>query len=309
MSIVNWIKQHITATLLILIVGYLLFNTFMNTFFGANLLNVTVPRTQTSMDSSLSSISLGAPSAGRTIYPIQPEFAPQPDVQDRLVIEQSNISLLVQDVTAVQNNILNFVRENGGYMVNTSLSNPEDAPNSTVTVRVPGDKLDTVLNFLRSQSVKVVSENLSGQDVTDQYVDVEERLRTLENTKARFETILNQAEEIDDISRVTQQIVSYQQQIDALKGQQQALEQNAQMAKITIYLSTDELALPYTPSETWRPEVIFKNAVRSLVSTLRGIGSLLIVVVVYSVIWLPALVTFLLIKKYRTKKQKNNSLS
>ncbi len=69
------------------------------------------------------------------------------------------------------------------------------------------------------------------------------------------------------------------------------------MAKVTIYLSTDEMALPYAPSNAWRPAVIFKLAVRSLIGSLRSLASVLIWIVVYSVIWLPILIAILLLRK------------
>ncbi len=89
-----------------------------------------------------------------------------------------------------------------------------------------------------------------------------------------------------------------------------SLEQNAKLAKLTIYLSTDEIALPYAPSETFRPTVVFKLAVRSLVGSLRDIATLAIWVVVYSVIWIPALILFKFIKRRFPKKenlQKNSA--
>jgi len=44
-------------------------------------------------------------------------------------------------------------------------------------------------------------------------------------------------------------------------------EQSAKLTKITVYLSTDELSLPYAPTNQWRPLVIVKEAFRSLIST------------------------------------------
>jgi len=157
------------------------------------------------------------------------------------------------------------------------------------------------LDSIRGLAVKVISENLSGQDVTDQFVDNEARLATLEKTKTIFEDMLVKAVRIEDILRVQQEIINLQSQIDSLKGQQNYLEQNAKLARITIYLSTDELALPYSPSETWRPAVIFKQAARSLIANLRKIGSAIIWLTVYSLFWLPALILILFLKK-RFKK-------
>lgn len=306
MKIIGWVKNHIAATILIVLAAYFIYNTFTNILFGSGLMSPGVATRQLSVgyEPALQGAPSGMSYQDRAIYP--QEYAPQPDVEDRLVIRESNISLLVKDVNLAQDQILNYTREKGGYMVSTGLSNPEDAPTSTVVIRIPSDKLDETLDHLDDLSVKVVSENLSGRDVTDEYVDIEQRLQTLEDAKARFEAIVQQAEETQDIINATQQILNYQRQIDQLKGRQQALEQNAQLAKLTIYLATDELALPYTPSETWRPEVIFKQAVRSLITTLRGIGTVLIVVGVYAAIWVPALVIFWFIRRYYKKRRSDD---
>lgn len=88
-----------------------------------------------------------------------------------------------------------------------------------------------------------------------------------------------------------------QYQIDALIGQKEAIEKNVELTKITLYLSTDELSLPYTPDDKFRPNVVFKLAVRSLVKSLIGVGKGLIWIGVYGVIWLPILVVILLVRK------------
>jgi len=175
-------------------------------------------------------------------------------------------------------------------MVNSYFNNPGEAPSATVTVRVPATKLSDFLSFLRSHGVKVVSENLSGQDVTDQYVDIEKHIAILIKTNTKFEEILAKAVEVSDILNVNQQIINIQSQIDSYKGQQQYLDKSAQMSRVTIYLSTDEFSLPYAPSDTWRPEVIFKQAVRSLVTNLRQAGTALIWIAVYGVVLIPILI-------------------
>lgn len=235
--------------------------------------------------------------------PPMADYAPQADVQDRLVIQESNLSLQVNNVTEVKNQILSHTNTANGYMVSSSVSNPQDAPTATVIIRIPSDSLDSTLEYLHSLSVKVVSENLSGRDVTDQYMDIDSRLTTLKTTKERFESILSQATQIEDIASLTREILGIQNQIDSLIGQQLSLKQNAQLSKLTIYLSTDEFALPYAPSETFRPNVIFKLAIRSLIGFARGLASFAIWAGVYSVIWLPILVVIILVKRTKKRKQ------
>lgn len=315
MKIVDWVKKNKLAAILLAIVGFWLIRNLYNTFFGVNMLRLNMPGFSSQYESTKDygpapAESFGSAGVSNLSLPSsyslpRQDYAPQPDVEDRLVIQTSNISLLVDDVVEVRNNILSFANKAGGYMVSASTSNPQDAPTATLVIRVPSDKLQEALDYFHSLSIKVVSENLVGKDVTDQYVDIDKRIATYEKTKARFESILEQATEISDITSLTQQIISMQNQIDSLKGQQDALEKNAQLAKLTIYLSTDEIALPYAPSETFRPKVIFKLAVRSLVGFLRGLAKLAIWVGVYAAVWVPALAIYIFIRKWmKARKSK-----
>ena len=308
MVAVEWVKKNKFKTLVLLVAAYILLK-LSNSFFGVNTLSLDMPGAR-KQSGGVGSSSFGAiaPMSGISLpsYPssYQQEYTPQPDVKDRLVVQESNLSLLVKDVTDVRGKIVKYAQDLGGYMVTSNISNPQDAPIATVVIRVPSTKLEDTLTFLRTLAVKVVSENLTGQDVTDQYVDIDTRISQLERTKKRLEEILESATQITDITNLTQQILSYQNQIDSLKGQKDSLQKNAQLAKLTIYLSTDEIALPYAPSETFRPAVIFKLAVRSLVGTLRKLAILAIWIGVYSVVWAPALTIYVGVRRWLAKRKK-----
>ena len=110
--------------------------------------------------------------------------------------------------------------------------------------------------------------------------------------------MLDRATKVQDILSVQRELIRLQDQIDTLKGRQKYLEQTAKLAKITVYLSTDEYALPYAPSETFRPAVIFKLAVRSLVRTLRSVAQALIWIGVYAIVWVPAGIIIFFIWKW-----------
>jgi len=234
---------------------------------------------------------------------------PTTNVSQRMVVQNSHLSLKVRDVAESTKQINDFVRQKGGYMVNSAVTNPEDNASGNISIRIPQQSLEESLVYFRSLAVKVVSENLTGTDVTDQYQDIGEHLAILERNKARFEEIMEQAVKIDEILRVQQEIFNLQNQIDSLKGQQQYLEQTAKLSLVTIYLATDELALPYAPEQPWRPQVIFQKAVRSLLTNLQDIGSLLIWLGVYSVILVPlGIISYIIYRRLnRTKRMKTPS--
>lgn len=279
--IVGWIKTHKLTFVLLVLVSYFMYTKFSPTPLPTN----------TMMDSGV------AMKVAPEFYPLQQEAPPATDINTRLVISDSYLSLLVDNVVDVQKKIIAAAEKAGGYMVESNLNNPQDAATATVVVRVPSVKLQDSLVEIRGLAVKVITENLSGQDVTDEFVDNQARLDTLNKTKAKFDEILSKATDIQDILEVQRELINLQSQIDSIKGQQQYLEKNAEMAKLTIYLSTDELALPYAPTETWRPQVILKQAIRSVLSNVRKVGTAFIWLAVYSIIWVPLLVLGIFLKK------------
>ena len=286
-AILGWMKSNKLTTLLILIILYFVFQSYSP--IRPSMLKLDRPMTD--YQGPLfeeSAMKYGAPTLGKFIPPNPGDYTPTEN-QNRLVIQNADMSLQVKNVRSTVDDILNQVKAVGGFMINSTLSSAEDAPNANLTVRVPSDKFPQVLNFLRKSSIKVVYENLFGEDVTDQYEDINAKLTTLNKTKAKFEEIFNSAAEVSDILNIQQQIINIESQIDSYIGRQQYLEKNAQLARITINLSTDEFSLQYASSETWRPEVIFKQAVRSLVGLLRKLATAVIWLTVYSIVIIPVI--------------------
>ncbi len=295
MNVWLWIKKNKLAALLLLILAIIIGKSLLGNFRQVQPLTSyreSAPMAISDSYNSNSAKQYMAPGIGGGT-----DIAPAPEVADRMVIQESRVSLLVKNVPETTDKISEYARNEGGYMVTSNVYNKEEAPTGNITIRIPSKNIRKALDFLATLSVRVVSENLSGEDVTDQYVDIEARLATLNKTKLKFEEIMEKAVKVEDILNVQREIINIQSQIDSLKGQQQYLAKSAQMAKITVYLSTDELALPYAPSEAWRPAVIFKTAVRSLVGFGRSIASAVIWIGVYSIIWIPALLIFYFLRK------------
>lgn len=250
MPIINWIKRNKLTTVLFVIIAIFVGNWFLTPSYQTETLSSpSIAERDAYYNEDHENFGemekMAAPAMG--IPMPQPEVAPNVDVSDRLVIKESSMSLVVDDVYKTSDDIIDYATINNGYMVTSSLTSPENAPFAQIVIRVPADKLRQTLKYFRGLAVKVSSENLTGRDVTDEYVDIEARLETLEKTKSKFEEILTKSVEISDILRVQRELISLQSQIDRLKGQQKYFKQNAQLAKIVVYLSTDELSLPYTP--------------------------------------------------------------
>lgn len=290
-KIIVWLKTNKLSAVLILTVLYLLIK-------GSGvrpLMYSALPKTAVG-DFIGESANVSSIARGGTSYLQEP--APQPEVKDRLLVEESNVSIVVDKVREKVDAIVNYVSAKNGYLVSSAISQPEESPSATVILRLPQPELRPAIEVLRKMAVKVTYEYLSGYDVTDQYVDLEARLTTLTKTKARFEDIMAQAVKVEEIMQVQREIINLQDQIDSLKGRQDYLKKTAENAKLTVYLAADEWSLPFAPKDGgFRPKVIFKQAVRSLVQSLRSGAKALIWLGVYATVWLPVLAVVIIVRK------------
>jgi hypothetical protein len=292
----NWIKSHkLVVGLLVVIAFFLLKDNFLIPSFK------TISSTGSYGYNTRSLSSVQLPEVD-TVMPLLESSSKTYNGTNRIVIQESNMSLLVTDVRDSGDKILTFAKNNGGYMVQTSYTRPTESPFAYITIRIPANKLDQALSYFRSLAVKVTNENLIGTDVTQEYTDIEARLTTLRKTQAKFEDILDKAISVQDILTVQRELINLQDQIDSLIGQQKAMGKNAELTKITIYLSTDELALPYTPDNAFRPGVVFKYAVRSLLNTLRIGAEALIWIAVYSPVIIIVILIYIFLKRWTKKR-------
>ncbi len=303
-NLYSWVMNHKLVVVLLAVVGYLLLGRESSPYpIGRGMMG-SIASYGEAVSDSYAAAPMMARSGKMAILP--PDGGEPAPVQsaDRMVVKDTNLSLQVKNVNTAVAEIDKIATNNGGYMVDSNVSVPEGAASGTITIRIPTEKRADVLGALRGLAVKVVSESVNGRDVTDQYQDLEERLRQLRVTKAKFEDIQRSAVKVQDILEVTRELSNIQSQIDSIVGQQKYLEQTAKLTKVSVYLSTDEFALPYTPDQPWRPEVVFKEAVRSLVSTFNDAGSKAIWFVVFAPIWVPVLVVAWFVKrKYGTKSE------
>lgn len=219
---------------------------------------------------------------------------------ERLVIRNASLNLVVPDTEAALAEINDLVDELGGYVVESNLYQFQEGLRASVTLRVPAESLDVALDRIRELATEVRSENTSGQDVTEEYVDRKSRLRHLEATEARLLEFLDEAEDTEAALAVYAQLREVQAEIEQVKGRIQYLEQSAAMATVRLDIVPDELAQPIQVGG-WHPEGTLRNAFESLIRVLQflvdaAIVILVLVVPVLVVIAVPIVGVFLVVR-------------
>jgi hypothetical protein len=153
-------------------------------------------------------------------------------------------------------------------------------PQANITIRVPVDKLDQALGEIKKGAGQILNENVSGQDVTQEYTDLESRLRNLENAEAQLNEIMDQAYKTEDVLTVYNRLVEVQEQIELIKGQMQYYEQSAAMSAISVDIQANEAVQPLKIGG-WQPVGVAKNAIQALINTLEVIVNMVIWIGLY----------------------------
>ncbi|HHN93573.1 MAG TPA: DUF4349 domain-containing protein [Anaerolineae bacterium] len=197
---------------------------------------------------------------------------------ERLIIYDADMTLVVQDTDRALAEVESLAEELGGYVSSSNTQEYAEGSRASVVLRVPADQLDTAMNRLRGLALEVRQESRTGQDVTEEYVDLNARLKILQAAEQELLELYQkrQAEgEVDDILEVYRQLVSFRQEIESLTGRIQYLEQAAAMATITVTLIPDTLAQP-VEFGGWRPEGTARAALQALIHILQTLADAVI---------------------------------
>lgn len=204
-------------------------------------------------------------------------------ISDRLVIKTGALSLLVKDTENTVERVKNIAQEKAGFILSARTyftDEKEQHLKGTVTIKVPSARFEETVKELKSLALKVTSEHIQGQDVTEEYTDLESRLRNLEAAEEQLLEIMDRAGEISDVLEVQRELTNTRRQIESIKGRMEYLKESADMSSITVHIATQESELPVVEEE-WKPVQIAKSALRSTVSFWQNVGSAIIWIAVF----------------------------
>lgn len=236
---------------------------------------------------------------------------------ERVVIKNADLSLVVLDPVTALETISQMADEKGGFVVNSNVykvtsSSGKELPAATVTIRVPAEKLDETLAEIKAlvedAEVDILSESVSGQDVTSEVTDLESRLRNLQQAEEQLLEIMDNATATEDVMAVFQELTTIREDIEVLQGQLQYYQESAKLSAISISLQAKEAVAPITIGG-WRPSLTLQRAAQALVDGLKFLANALIWIVIFVapialVIGVPVYFIVKASKKHRLSKKK-----
>jgi hypothetical protein len=229
---------------------------------------------------------------------------------NRMIIKNADLRLMVKDTDVAIHRATQIIGDAGGYIVSSRVWYQDYYGNNlkyaSITIGVPVDEFERTLVRLRDLAVRVVDETASGEDVTEQYVDLQSQLTNLEATRARIQEFLEDARTIDEALRINQELANIESQIEQIKGRMNYLDDRSAFSTITLNLEPEFPALTPTPAATpipWNPGQTLDDATDTITAAYQGIANFLIwlAVVVVPLVLPPALLLWVLWKLMNRK--------
>ncbi len=238
------------------------------------------------------------------------EVAGVPD-PNRKIIKNAEVVILVEDTDVAIDRITQVAADVGGYLVSTKSWFQQEIGGTykyaTITLGVPVDDFERALRRVRDISLNVENEVTTGEDVSQEYVDLQSKLESLQATRARITGFLEDAQSVEEALRINDQLAGVEQQINETLGRMNYLAGRAAFSTITVTINPKIREVTPTPTATatitptprptftptpWQPGKTLDKAGHKLGNTYRELVDGLIWFVVYT---LPVLLPWALV--------------
>lgn len=202
----------------------------------------------------------------------------------QMVIQNASLNILVDVPSKSLSDIMKMASDMGGFTVSsnsyqTYAASGVQIPAASVTIRVPSEKLNDALDQIKAltgdPAKYVTSEAVTGEDVTQQYTDLQSRLRNLEEAEVELSKMYEKAVEASDVLAIYNQKLQVTEQIEVIKGQMQYFEQASAKSAISVQIEAKASAQPITVAG-WQPKGVARNAIQALLDFLKGLANFLI---------------------------------
>ncbi len=218
---------------------------------------------------------------------------------DKNIIKTANLTFEIKDFKAYGELLHNSVRKVGGYIAEEQQKETEYSIENNITIKVPVNQFDIVVNTLSSAAIKAMEKNIRAEDVTGQVVDTRSRLEAKKQVRARYIELLKQAKNMEDVLNVQSEINGIQEEIEAASGRLEYLKQSASFSTIHInyHQVLNPQAIDKDPAYNTRIWSSFKNG-------WIWIGEVIIGLILIWPLWLFGFIGWFLIRKTFSKKLK-----
>jgi Domain of unknown function (DUF4349) len=208
----------------------------------------TAANTSPRSAASEKSVDVTNPAASQLANDEGPKTPTAPTPTERKIIRNAELTLEANAPEEIQQKVSAIAESKGGFVINSQQSSSSLEVKVrdivTMTIRVPAEKFNESLDEIRKTAGRVVLETVTGQDVTEEFLDVEARLKTKKALEAQFLEIMKQGKTVQDALSVQRELANVREEIEKIEGRKRFLENQAALSTIKLRIQTPNSLTP-----------------------------------------------------------------
>ena len=217
----------------------------------------------------------------------QPEAALPQDYFGRKIVKTADLGLRSEDVRGETARAQQVASRFGGTIVSSQTYRADNAVYADLVLSVPSDRFEEALDDLRGLGEEVTTDTISGQDVTEEYVDLQSREPNLLAAEQSLLDLYNRAGDVQDALSIQRELTAIRGQIEQVQGRMQYLKQSSDMSQIS--LSIQPVATPPKPPATWDPALVVAKAWTASLAVLQALSTAILSTLVFGWWFIPLL--------------------
>ena len=219
-----------------------------------------------------------------------------------MIIRKGTMSIEVDSYDETEGKIKDIVKNFGGYLTNSSSKlNADGKKQGSITIRVATEKFDAMIEEI-SKTGKVMNRNITGKDVTEEYLDSEARLKTQRELESRLLKLLaEKTAKLTDVVEVEQKLANVRENIEKTEGRMRYLKDQASFSTLTV--SVYEPSLLTTSSGGgffYELGQGVKKGLSGFTSVIRGI--ITVIIALSPIIIIVLIIAYFIVRYFRKKK-------
>ncbi|WP_163538913.1 DUF4349 domain-containing protein [Gracilibacillus sp. YIM 98692] len=176
--------------------------------------------------------------------------------EERKIIYQANLSVETNTYRDTISFIEEKVEEYNGYLVSSESYGRQDKQDrrATMKLRIPANSFEEFLTMIEDGDINIMERSVRGKDVTEQYVDLDSRLKSKKVVEERLLSFMEEAEKTEDLLKISEDLAKVQEEIEQLTGKIRYLENQSDFATIDIRIIERDIQVASVQDEslnTW----------------------------------------------------------
>jgi len=160
-----------------------------------------------------------------------------PEINKKKIIKDGRMTLKVEELDKSKKRVDELVKNNEGYYANESFNNSDYESAYQLKIRIPAGNYEKFINTLESGDVEIVYKEINARDVTDQFIDLETRLNNKRTYLLRYQNLVRQAKNIQEILEIEEKIRGLEEEIESTTGKLKYLGDQVDYSTLDLTIS------------------------------------------------------------------------